>query len=243
MHSALQREKFTAANRTVLSSQLAFHAMQRRRFLENSALASLPLFSSLALLPGCAVYERNIHSDDRPSADAPAGQFRGVRQPDTGIQVYLGIPFMKNPYEPVRRFLAPQPMERIADTLDCVKHGALPLQPGPDGAMIGGDGPLCLNIWVPRDATPRSRFPVMVWVPGGGSIRCAQNDERFDGTHFAAHGCILVTLAYRVNIDGFLKIRGGDSNLGVHDIIMGLRWVKDNIAAFGGDPQVVTAFG
>ena len=51
MHSALQREKFTAANRTVLSSQLAFHAMQRRRFLENSALASLPLFSSLALLP------------------------------------------------------------------------------------------------------------------------------------------------------------------------------------------------
>ena len=133
-------------------------------------------------------------------------------------------------------------MERIADTLDCVKHGALPLQPGPDGVVIGGDGPLCLNIWVPRDATPRSRFPVMVWVPGGGSIRCAQNDERFDGTHFAAHGCILVTLAYRVNIDGFLKIRGGDSNLGVRDIIMGLRWVKDNIAAFGGDPQVVTAF-
>ena len=60
---------------------------------------------------------------------------------------------------------------------------------------------------------------------------------------FAAHGCILVTLAYRVNIDGFLKIRGGDSNLGVRDIIMGLRWVKDNIAAFGGDPQSVTAFG
>ena len=141
MHSALQREKFTAANCTVLSSQLAFHAMQRRRFLENSALASLPLLSSLALLPGCAAYERNIHSDDRPSADAPAGRFRGVRQPDTGIQVYLGIPFMKNPYEPVRRFLAPQPMERIADTLDCVKHGALPLQPGPDGAIIGGDGP------------------------------------------------------------------------------------------------------
>ena len=99
MHSALQREKFTAANRTVLSSQLAFHAMQRRRFLENSALASLPLFSSLALLPGCAVYERNIHSDDRPSADAPAGRFRGERQPDTGIQLYLAIPFMKNPYE------------------------------------------------------------------------------------------------------------------------------------------------
>ena len=105
MHSALQREKLTAANRTVLSSQLAFHAMQRRRFLENSALASLPLLSSLALLPGCAVYERNIHSDDRPSADAPAGRFRGVRQPDTGIQVYLGIPFMKNPYELCGAFL------------------------------------------------------------------------------------------------------------------------------------------
>ena len=55
MHSALQREKLTAANRTVLSSQLAFHAMQRRRFLENSALASLPLLSSLALLPGLSL--------------------------------------------------------------------------------------------------------------------------------------------------------------------------------------------
>lgn len=185
MHSALQREKSTAANSTVPSSQLAFHAMQRRRFLENSALASLAASFVPSAPSGCAAYERHIHSDDRPSADAPAGRFRGVRQPDTGIQVYLGIPFMKNPYEPVRRFLAPQPMDRIADTLDCVKHGALPLQPGPDGAIIGGDGPLCLNIWVPRDATPRSRLPVMVWVPGGGSIRCAQNDERFDGTHFA----------------------------------------------------------
>ena len=88
MHSALQREKLTAANRTVLSSQLAFHAMQRRRFLENSALASLPLLSSLALLPGCAVYERifilmtvpaQMHLPDASAEyDSPIPAFRFI---------------------------------------------------------------------------------------------------------------------------------------------------------------------
>ena len=80
----------------------------------------------------------------------------------------------------------------------------------------------------------------MVWVPGGGSISCAQNDERFDGTNFARDGVVLVTLAYRVNVDGFLKLRGGDSGNGNRDILEGLRWVKANIAAFGGDPDKIT---
>ena len=79
----------------------------------------------------------------------------------------------------------------------------------------------------------------MVWVPGGGSISCSQNDERFDGTNFARDGVVLVTLAYRVNVDGFLKLRGGDSGNGNRDILEGLRWVKANIAAFGGDPAEV----
>ena len=106
--------------------------------------------------------------------------------------------------------------------------------------MVGGDGPLCLNIWAPKAG---ENLPVMVWVPGGGSISCAQNDERFDGTTFARDGVVLVTLAYRVNVDGFLKLRGGDSGNGNRDILEGLRWVKANIAAFGGDPDKITAFG
>lgn len=91
--------------------------------------------------------------------------------------------------------------------MDCLKHGSIPLQPNPDKnaekKMVGGDGPLCLNIWAPKAG---EKLPVMVWVPGGGSISCAQNDERFDGTNFARDGVVLVTLAYRVNVDGFLKL-------------------------------------
>lgn len=133
---------------------------------------------------------------------------------------WLGIPFIKNPYEPVRRYLKPEPYGAHEGVMDCLKHGSIPLQPNPDKnvekKMVGGDGPLCLNIWAPKAG---ENLPVMVWVPGGGSISCAQNDERFDGTNFARDGVVLVTLAYRVNVDGFLKLRGGDSGNGNRDIL------------------------
>lgn len=221
-------------------------AISRRRLLADAGLAAAGV-SALALA-GCAAPAPEAEPEKLPfstkTVEAPAGRFRG--RIEGSLAVFQGVPFMKNPYAAERRFLAPQPMDPFEGTLDCFKPGAIPLQPGRDPtgkAMIGGDGPLCLNIWTPASAEPGRKLPVMVWVPGGGSIRCDQNDPRFDGTAFARDGVILATLAYRVNVDGFMKVEGGDSNLGIRDIIAGLAWVKANIEAFGGDPERIVAFG
>ena len=218
----------------------------RRRLLSSAAILSLPALSG-SILTGCASANNRLASTELPDGmseaivETPIGRLRGM-QSAAGIRIFKGIPFIKNPYAPERRFLKPVPYGRVEGTFDCLKTGSIPLQPAAGGKMVGGDGPLCLNIWAPSSVSG-NRHPVMVWVPGGGSIRCDQNDERFDGTAFAEDGVVLVTLAYRVNIDGFLKVEGGDSNLGIRDIIAGLKWVKDNIAALGGDPDNITAFG
>ena len=121
-----------------------------------------------------------------------------------------------------------------------MNFGDLPLQPGPKGAIGGGDC-LRLNIWTP--APGKSKCPVMVYIPGGGSTRCDNNDIRLDGTSFAKDGVVLVTANYRVNVDGFLKIKGVPANIALRDMMFALRWVQDNIAAFGGNPGNVTVFG
>lgn len=227
--------------------------MQRRQLIGAAATAGSVTIAP-ALLTGCAAAPKSEPAatvatlpegaSAHVTAVAPTGAYRGCVLDGTGVRRWLGIPFIKNPYEPVRRYLKPEPYGAHEGVMDCLKHGSIPLQPNPDKnvekKMVGGDGPLCLNIWAPKAG---ENLPVMVWVPGGGSISCAQNDERFDGTNFARDGVVLVTLAYRVNVDGFLKLRGGDSGNGNRDILEGLRWVKANIAAFGGDPDKITAFG
>lgn len=218
--------------------------LSRRRLLQTAAALPLPgLFSAANSAHARTAVQPAVTSKSFAYAQTPVGRFRGQHRIDDGVQFYKGIPFIQNPYLPERRFLSPVPVEPFEGTLDCGLPGAIPLQPDAKGGMVGGNGPLCLNVWAPEYAEAGMNLPVMVWVPGGGSIRCDQNDPRFDGNAFALNGIILVTLAYRVNIDGFLKIDGGDSNLGIRDIIAGLKWVKQNIAGFGGDPNRITAFG
>ena len=88
------------------------------------------------------------------TAVAPTGAYRGCVLDGTGVRRWLGIPFIKNPYEPVRRYLKPEPYGAHEGVMDCLKHGSIPLQPNPDKnvekKMVGGDGPLCLNIWAPK---------------------------------------------------------------------------------------------
>lgn len=197
--------------------------MQRRQLIGAAAAAGSVTIAPV-LLTGCAAAPKSEPAatvaalpegaSAHVTAVAPTGAYRGCVLEGTGVRRWLGIPFIKNPYEPVRRYLKPEPYGAHEGVMNCLKHGSIPLQPNPDKnaekKMVGGDGPLCLNI---------------------------------DGTNFARDGVVLVTLAYRVNVDGFLKLRGADSGNGNRDILEGLRWVKANIAAFGGDPDKITAFG
>ena len=181
-----------------------------------------------------------------PTVETKSGQVRG--QIEDGVARYLGIPYAARPV----RFEPPSARAAWNEVLDATESGpSAPHRirdlPQIDAAPLvgngsdGGDGDyLRLNIWGPQDA---ANAPVMVWVHGGGFVVGSKDAPVSDGTEFAKSGVICVAINYRLGIDGFLPVPGAPTNLGLRDILFALRWVQDNIAAFGGDPDNVTAFG
>lgn len=201
-------------------------------------LVSASLVSALSAMPAFAA-----EAAKTPVVTLKKGRIRGTVS--QFAQVFRGIPCGKDPYAPERRFMPPEEVDAWEGVRECVTPADIPLQVSRDKPvrMIGGPSALSVNVWTPRSAAPGAKLPVMVWIPGGGSMNCDNNDPRFDGESFARDGVILVTLNYRVNLDGFLKLKGAAGNLGIRDMLFGLTWVHENIAAFGGDPKQVTVFG
>ena len=108
----------------------------------------------------------------------------------------------------------------------------------------------CISMCGPRQSQPATRLPVMVWIYGGGFVGGMTSVPAYDGTRLAEKGVVLVSVAYRLGAFGFLahpelsrESGKGSGNYGLQDLIAGLRWVKANIAKFGGDPTRVTIFG
>ena len=102
-----------------------------------------------------------------------------------------------------------------------------------------GEDCLNLNVWTPDPGA--AGLPVMVWIQGGMFEFGLQ--AAYDGSHFARDGVVCVVFNWRVGADGFLFLGDGTANLGLLDQVAALEWVRDNIAAFGGDPANVTVFG
>jgi para-nitrobenzyl esterase len=191
---------------------------------------------AVALLPNIA------RAQMTPVAQAPSGRFEGDRA--DGVERYLGIR-----YASARRFEAPVP---VAATPDAVvpahAYRASCPQRGGRYEAVSEDCQF-LNIWTPA-AEPRAKRPVMVYFHGGaystGSVVTPLND----GAVLAAgQDVVVVTVNHRINALGYLYLarldpRFADSgNLGQLDLVVALRWVRDNIAAFGGDPKRVMVFG
>jgi para-nitrobenzyl esterase len=106
---------------------------------------------------------------------------------------------------------------------------------------VPGEDCLNLNVWTPD---PAGLLPVMVWVHGGAFANGSGAVSGYDGGRFARDGVVCVTVNYRLGADGFLCLGAEDAaNLGLLDQIAALEWVRDNIRAFGGDPDRVTVFG
>ena len=104
-----------------------------------------------------------------------------------------------------------------------------------------GDEYLTLNVWAPDDdVTGR---PVMVYVHGGGLLSGSGHASMYDGTNFARDAIVLVTVNYRLGAIGWLDLPGAPRNRGVLDVLAALRWVRDHIADYGGDPDNITLFG
>ncbi len=202
--------------------------MNRRQFLYGSTATAL-----------INVVPFHVHATEGPVVKTAKGSVRGLVM--DGVHIFRGVPCGMPPYEGKYRLALPEPVQAWNGVIDTVKFGDIPLQPDGKNKPIGGGDCLRVNIWTP--APGKTKCPVLVYIPGGANTRCDNNDVRFDGTAFAQDGIVLVTINYRVNVDGFIKIRGVPTNLALRDMIFGLRWVQDNIAAFGGDPDNVTVYG
>ena len=107
---------------------------------------------------------------------------------------------------------------------------------------ITDHGSLYLNVWVPASATAESNLPVKIWIYGGGFATGGTSNALHDGCYLATDA-VVVSLAYRLGPLGFLGVQqaGIAGNMGLQDVILGVNWVHDNVAAFGGDPVSVNA--
>ena len=119
-------------------------------------------------------------------------------------------------------------------------HGFGPWTPEFVASGIVAQDCLFLNIWTPPK--PR-RAPVLFWIHGGGFVAGSGSVPVYDGTAFARRGVIVVTVNYRLGEDGFATRKGARPNVGLHDVVVALRWVRRNVAAFGGDPERITIAG
>ena len=191
------------------------------------------------------------------------GKLRGVE--GTYADIYRGIPYAKPPVGELR-FHAPEPPEPwegiyAADTFSCICP-QLGQEPGSfyekefysDPAFMPPQNEDCLylNIWTPKSEEPRREedlCPVAVWFHGGGFINGFGSEIEFDGEAYAKRGIVLVTVNYRLGLLGYfahpdLTARDGHSgNYGLLDQIAAIDWVRENIAAFGGNPDQITIFG
>jgi para-nitrobenzyl esterase len=161
---------------------------------------------------------------------------------------FLGIPYAAPPFG-ANRMRPPQPVRPWSGERDATAFG--PTVPKGDyppqyatlfpEVVIPGDDCLNLNVWTPDPGA--AGLPVLVWIHGGSFMNGSSSVGAYDGAAFARDGVVFVSVNYRLSAEGFLFLDDGTANLGLLDQLAALRWVRDNIAAFGGDPARVTVAG
>ena len=164
------------------------------------------------------------------TARTTSGPIKGVQA--NGVARYLGVPYAAAPIGDLP-FAAPQPHPGWTEVRDATRPGpsapyqlkdfdALDLAPLVGDGWVKGDEYLAANVWAPVGGEAR---PVMVWIHGGAWTGGAAMAPVQDGTAFARDGVVLISIGYRLGIEGFLPIQGVPTNLGMRDMIMALKWV------------------
>jgi para-nitrobenzyl esterase len=202
------------------------------------------------LIQGCVLAAQGAP----PRVKTAQGQAVGKWIEGGTQKAFLGLPYAAPPVGDLR-WKAPQPPSAWKAVRAASKFGArceqwhiwddyLFLDAGPS------EDCLYLNVYAPAAAKPASKLPVMVWIHGGGFVAGAGSEPRYNGSALAAKDVVVITLNYRLGVFGFLanedlqnEGKGHAGNYGLMDMAAALRWVKANVAAFGGDPGNVTIFG
>lgn len=193
------------------------------------------------------------HSQSSPlQVKTSAGRVEGKEA--GGVRAFLGIPYAAPPVGDLR-WKPPAPPAAWKGVRKVTEFGAHCMQGNVFGDMTfrdpgGNEDCLFLNVWTPAK-TAGARLPVMVWIYGGGFAAGSTSEARQDGEKLATQGVVVVSMNYRLGIFGFFvhpelaKESGRNSagNYGLLDQVAALRWVQQNVAAFGGEPGNVTIFG
>ena len=182
------------------------------------------------------------------------GAIQGTSSEDGQVQIFKGVPYAAPPVGALR-WKEPQPVPEWDGVRKATKFGARCMQGWIYDDMVFRDaGPsedcLYLNVWTPK-AAAGAKLPVMVWIYGGGFQAGATSEPRQDGERLARLGVVVVSMNYRLGIFGFFSHpeltkesrHHASGNYGLLDQAAALEWIRENIAAFGGDPQKVTIFG
>jgi para-nitrobenzyl esterase len=209
--------------------------MNRREFVAGSAAAALAM-------RGRGVWAQTTEDVNAGVVKTPLGALRGAVI--DGVRVFRGVPFAEPPVGKLR--FRPPVKVKVWEEREATRFAPAAMQDQDQGVAKSEDC-LYLNVWTPPGAMA---LPVFVWIHGGGFTGGESFASIFDGTEFAKAGVIVVTVAYRLGVLGFLEMGpllgeeyAGSGNNAVRDLICALEFVRDNIAAFGGDPKRVTVGG
>ncbi|XP_029169679.1 esterase E4-like isoform X2 [Nylanderia fulva] len=187
---------------------------------------------------------------ERPVVTVKQGKLQGIFEDNVLGSRYLafkGIPFAAPPLGDLR-FKDPEPpasWEGIRDASKNAGDVSVQLQTLPTLAIIGSEDCLYLNVYIPYNLYRTSRNPIMVWIHGGAYLMGNGNDTAVRPDYLMAKDVILVSINYRVGALGFLNIghEVASGNQGLKDQVAALKWIKENIEIFGGDPNNITVFG
>ena len=195
-------------------------------------------------------------------AHTSGGDLRGVVEAGGAVDSFKGIPYAEPPVGELR-WRSPRPAKAWSGVRDASRFGRSAMQATrstylPDGPWTEeflvqnevGEDCLYLNVWAPRARSAAGR-PVLVYFHGGGLVEGSGSVAVYDGTNLAAAGVVAVTINYRLGVFGFLSHpelsaeseHHASGNYGILDCVEALTWVRQNIAAFGGDPARVTIAG
>ncbi|KYM80814.1 Esterase E4 [Atta colombica] len=186
---------------------------------------------------------------DRPIVTVKQGKLQGIFEENVLGSRYLsfkGIPFAAPPIHELR-FKDPEPPAHWEGIRDASKNaGDVCAQLNEaTGEVIGSEDCLYLNIYISDDIYQKTENPVMIWIHGGGYLWGSGNDTNVRPDYLLAKGVILVAISYRLGAFGFLNLdhEVASGNQGLKDQVAALKWIKENIEVFGGNPNNITIFG